>query len=86
MINCQLFFNLTYIKAYIMKVHGHVIQLNDKSFIQKISLASYTVTGDANFSIESASLTVGGFSPRSVARALIEQPGSTEIGLAQRIL
>ena len=44
------------------------------------------VTGDANFSMESTSLTVGGFSQPSVARVLIKQPGSAEIGLAQRIL
>jgi len=44
------------------------------------------VTGDANFSMESTNLTLGGFSQPSVARALIEQPGSSEIGLAQRIL
>ena len=44
------------------------------------------MTGDANFSMESTSLTVGGFSQPSVARALIEQSGSAEIGLAQRIL
>ena len=36
--------------------------------------------------MESTSLTIGGFSQPSVARALIEQSGSTEIGLAQRIL
>ena len=56
------------------------------SFIQKKSLASYIVIGDANFSMESTSLTVGGFSQPSVARALIEQSGSAEIELARRIL
>ena len=51
-----------------------------------IHFCLYIVTGDANFSMESTSLTIGGFSQPSVARALIEQSGSTEIGLAQRIL
>lgn len=44
------------------------------------------MTGDANFCMESTSLTVGGFSQPAVARSIIEQPGSSEIGLAQRIL
>ena len=45
-----------------------------------------TVTGEANFSMDSTCLTVGGFSQPSVARVLIEQSGSAEIGLSQRIL
>ena len=45
-----------------------------------------TVTGEANFSMDSTCLTVGGFSQPSVARILIEQSGSAEIGLSQRIL
>ena len=36
--------------------------------------------------MESTCLTVGGFSQPSVARLLIEQSGSAEIGLSQRIL
>ena len=44
------------------------------------------VTGDANFSMETTCLTVGGFSQPSVARSLIEQSGSAEIGLSQRFL
>ena len=36
--------------------------------------------------MDSTCLTVGGFSQPSVARALIEQSGSAEIGLFQRIL
>ncbi|XP_065911094.1 uncharacterized protein [Dysidea avara] len=43
-------------------------------------------TGDANFTMESTSLTVGGFSQPSIARSVIEQCGSAEIGLAQRFL
>ena len=45
-----------------------------------------TVTGDANFSMETTSFTVGGFSQPTVARSLIEQARSTEIGLTQRFL
>ena len=57
----------------------------------KTSLCVYdrltiTVTGEANFSMDSTCLTVGGFSQPSVARAIIEQSGSAEIGLSQRIL
>lgn len=44
------------------------------------------VTGDANFSMESTCLTVGGFSQPTIARALIEQSGSAEVGLSQRFL
>ena len=36
--------------------------------------------------MESTCLTVGGFSQPSVARALIEQSGSSEVGLSQRFL
>ena len=36
--------------------------------------------------METTSLTTGGFSQPSVARSIIEQPGSAEIGLSQRFL
>ena len=45
-----------------------------------------TVTGDANFSMSTTSLTVGGFNQPSVARSLIEMPGNAEKGLSQRFL
>ena len=45
-----------------------------------------SVTGDSNFSMDSTCLTVGGFSQPSVARSIIEQNGSAEIGLSQRFL
>jgi hypothetical protein len=45
-----------------------------------------TVTGEANFNMRSTCLTVGGFSQPSVARTIIEQPGSAEIGIMQRFL
>ena len=45
-----------------------------------------SVTGEANFSMESTCLTVGGFSQPTVARSLIEQSVSAEIGLTQRFL
>ena len=44
------------------------------------------VSGDANFDMDTTSLTVGGFSQPSVARMLIEQSASAEIGLTQRFL
>ena len=37
------------------------------------------VSGDANFDMDTTSLTVGGFSQPSVARMLIEQSASAEI-------
>ena len=45
-----------------------------------------SVTGEANFSMRSTSLTVGGFTQPSVARSLIELPGNAEKGLSQRFL
>lgn len=39
------------------------------------------VTGEANFTMETTSLTVGGFSQPSVAWTLVEQAGSIETGL-----
>ena len=44
---------------------------------------SRTVTGGANFAMESTALTVGGFNQPPVARTLIEQSGSAEIGLSR---
>ena len=44
------------------------------------------VSGEANFSMETTSLTVGGFNQPSFARALIETPGNAEKGLSQRFL
>ena len=57
---------------------------NNLLFLPHTCLIS--VTGDANFTMESTSLTVGGFSQPSIARSVIEQCGSAEIGLAQRFL
>ena len=50
------------------------------------SLSNALVSGDSNFSMDTTSLTVGGFSQPSVARSLIEQPGSAKIRLSQRFL
>ncbi len=57
-------------------------------YVDAVSLAStyFTVTGDANFSMTTTSLTIGGFSQPAIARTLIEQAGSAEIGLTQRFL
>ena len=49
-------------------------------------LPYFTVTGDANFSMDKTYLTVGGFSQPPVARTLIEQSGSAEVGLSQCFL
>ena len=46
----------------------------------------FTVHGDANFSMEHTSLTIGGFTQPSVARNLIEMPTNAEKGLSQRFL
>ena len=45
-----------------------------------------TVSGDANFSMLSTNLTVGGFTQPGVARSLIDIPANTEKGLSQRFL
>jgi hypothetical protein len=44
------------------------------------------VTGDANFSMDVTSLTVGGFNQPAVARSLIEHTGKAESGFSQRFL
>ena len=44
------------------------------------------VTGEANFSMDVTSLTVGGFNQPAVARTLIGLPGNAEKGLSQRFL
>ena len=49
-------------------------------------LLLFTVSGEANFSMASTNLTVGGFTQPGVARALIDVPANTEKGLSQRFL
>ena len=44
------------------------------------------MTGEANFSMSTTSLTVGGFNQLGVAKNLIELPGNAEKGLSQRFL
>lgn len=51
-----------------------------------MSVLYFPVTGEANFSMKSTSLTVGGFNQPSVARSLIELAGNAEKGLSQRFL
>ena len=46
----------------------------------------FAVSGEANFSMSSTNLTVGGFTQPGVARALIDIPANTEKGLSQRFL
>ena len=45
-----------------------------------------TVSGEANFHMQSTSLTIGGFTQPSVAKSLIELPQSVEKGLVQCFL
>ena len=54
--------------------------------MQLLFWSLYIVTGEANFSMEITSLTVGGFNQPSVARNLMELPGNAEKGLSQRFL
>ena len=46
----------------------------------------FTVSGDANFSMSSTNLTVGGFTQSGVARSLIDIPSNSEKGLSHRFL
>lgn len=48
--------------------------------------STIAVTGDANFVMESTSLTIGGFTQPAVARSLIELPSNIEKGLCTRFL
>lgn len=44
------------------------------------------VSGEANFTMECTSLTIGGFTQPSIARPLIELPANAEKGLSSRFL
>lgn len=46
----------------------------------------FSVSGEANFTIERTGMTLGGFIQPGIARTLIEQPASVEKGLCQRFL
>ena len=56
----------------------------------KLGLSAHVIvsllTGVANLSMETTSLTIGGFSQPAVAHPLIEQAGSAEIRLTQHFL
>ena len=45
-----------------------------------------SVSGEANFSMENTSLTIGGFTQPAVARPIIELPSNVEKGLSLRFL
>ena len=48
-------------------------------------LSHYIVTGEANFTMASTNLTLGGFTQPAVARSMIELPANAEEkGLSQR--
>lgn len=55
-------------------------------YMSAIHHTTLTVTGEANFSMDVTSLTVGGFNQPAVARSLIELPGNAEKGLSQRFI
>ena len=44
------------------------------------------MTGEANFSMPSISLTVGGFNQPLFSKTVMEMPGKTEKGISQRLL
>ena len=44
------------------------------------------VTGEANFTMPTTRLTIGGFNQPAIARALIELPRNAEKGLSQRFM
>ena len=45
-----------------------------------------SVAGDVNFSMKTASLTVGAFNQPSVVKSLMESPGNAEKGLSHCFL
>ena len=49
-------------------------------------LSHYIVTGEANFTMASTNLTLGGFTQPAVARSMIELPANAEKGLSQRFI
>lgn len=61
-----------------MAVHGHVMICDLYCFL--------AVSGDANFVMDVAALTIGGFTQPGVARNLIELQASVEKGPCQRFL
>lgn len=67
--------------------HGPGQQVSPKvTFGFSLVNSLFLVTGEANFSMPSTSLTVGGFNQPSVVRNLIELPVNAEKGLSQRFL
>ena len=60
--------------SYTMQVHGLGQQVDNISLNASFKTCYHSVTGEANFSMQSTNLTVGGFNQPSVARFLIELP------------
>lgn len=54
--------------------------------LQCIIVSICAVTGEANFSMPSTSLTVGGFNQPLFSRTVMETPGNAEKGISQRFL
>lgn len=50
------------------------------------SWGNYAVTGEANFTMPSTNLTLGGFTQPAVARSMIELPANAEKGVSQRFI
>lgn len=46
----------------------------------------FTVSGEANFSMDATRLTIGGFTQPDVARNLLEMPSNSEKGLSHRFI
>lgn len=65
---------------------GQQVHAQYYMIISLSTISYYAVTGEANFSMQRTSLTVGGFNQPSVARSLIELPGNAKKGLIQRFL
>ena len=46
----------------------------------------FSVSGEANFSLQRTGMTLGGFIQPGISRAIVEQPANVEKGLCQRFL
>lgn len=59
-----------------------MLEQNGDVIVSDINL----VTGEANFSMASTNLTLGGFTQPAVARSMIELPANAEKGLSKRFI
>ena len=63
----------------------HVVHVKS-SLLFSVFLSLQLVTGEANFSMDCTSLTIGGFTQPAVARPLIEMPANVEKGFSSQFL